>query len=104
MRYNGRGMARRFFGQVIEVERDDETRAPTAFSFGGERHAVARVLTSWQDYGFPNDGRRHTWRQRRHRNYYRLQTADGRRFEIYYDRGVSLDSPNYMRWYVTEEF
>ena len=103
MRYNARGMARRFFGQSISVERGGETRAPTAFAFGGERHAIARTLASWQDFGFPNDGRRHTWRQRRHRTYYRIETDDGRRFEIYYDRGVSLNSPKHMRWYVSEE-
>ena len=96
---------RRFFGQVISVERGGgETRTPTAFSFGGERHAVARILASWQDFGFPDDGRRHTWRQRRHRTYYRVETDGGRRFEIYYDRGVSLNSPKHMRWYVSEEF
>lgn len=99
----GVGMERRFFGQLIEVERDDESRAPVAFSFREERHEVAEILTSWQDYGFPNDGRKHKWIQRRHRNYYRIRTAEGRRFEIYYDRGVSMDNPKYMRWYVTRE-
>ncbi len=96
-------MARRFFGQLITVERDPRSRAPTAFAFRDEKHTVAQVLTSWQDHGFPNDGRRHTWRQRRHRSYYRVRTDEGRDFEIYYDRGVSMDSPKYMRWYVSEE-
>ena len=96
-------MSRRFFGQLISVERDPETREPKSFSFKEESYEVAEIMTSWQDYGFPNDGRKHGWRQRYHRNYYRVETAEGRKFEIYYDRGVSMDSPKYMRWYVTQE-
>ena len=99
----GDKMERRFFGQVIEVERDDESRAPVAFAFKGERHEVAEVLTYWQDHGFPNDGRKHRWIQRRHRNYYRVRTAEGRVFEIYFDRGVNVENPKYLRWYVTKE-
>lgn len=95
---------RRFFGQIIEVERDADTREPLAFSFKDERHTIAVIMTYWQDHGFPNDGRKHTWRQRRHRNYYRVRTNEGRDFEIYYDRGIDMDSPKYMRWYVTREF
>ena len=97
-------MPRRFFGQQISVERDEDTREPMAFSFMDEAHVVGRIMTSWHDYGFPSDGRRHKWWQRFHRNYYRVRTTEGRDFEIYYDRGVSMDSPKYMRWYVTEEF
>ena len=96
-------MSRRFFGQQISVERDPATREPTSFSFKDETHDVALIMTSWQDYGFPSDGRKHTWRQRHHRNYYRVKTPEGRQFEIYYDRGVSMDNPKYMRWYVTRE-
>ena len=97
-------MPRKFFGQQISVDQDPETRDPVAFSFGGESHEVARIMTSWHDYGFPDDGRKHRWWQRRHRNYYRVRTAWGRDFEIYYDRGVSMDNPKYMRWYVSQEF
>ena len=97
-------MSRRFFGQQISVDRDPETHEPTGFSFREEVHEVAQIITSWQDFDMPNDGRRHRWIQRHHRSYYRVQTSEGRRFEIYYDRGVSMDSPKYMRWYVTREF
>lgn len=97
-------MPRRFFGQQISVEQDSNSRQPLSFAFKDETHNIAQIMTSWHDYGFPNDGRKHTWRQRHHRNYYRVRTDDGRHFEIYYDRGVSMDNPHYMRWYVTEEF
>ena len=97
-------MPQRFFGQQISVDQDSETRDPVAFSFGGESHKVAQIMTSWHDYGFPDDGRQHRWWQRRHRNYYRVRTTEGRDFEIYYDRGVSMDNPKYMRWYVSQEF
>ena len=96
-------MARQFFGQQVSVERDPDTQEPTSFSFKSETHAVVEIMTSWQDYGFSDDGRKHKWQERHHRNYYRVQTSEGRKFEIYYDRGVSMDSPKYMRWYVTRE-
>ena len=76
-----------FFGQQISVGRDPETREPTSFSFKDETHEVARIMTAWQDYGFPNDGRKHTWRQRHHRNYYRVETSEGRKFEILLRQG-----------------
>lgn len=95
-------MARRFFGKLIDVEQHPETRAPVSFDLDGERHDIGAVMVSWQDFGMPDDGRKHTWRQRRHRNYFRVRTTQGETYEIYYDRGVSMNSPKHMRWYVTK--
>jgi hypothetical protein len=94
---------RRFFGKLIKVQQHEETRAPVFFAFDGEQHDIQDVMLSWQDFGMPNDGRKHTWIQRHHRNYYRVRTTKGETYEIYYDRGVSMNSPKHMKWYVTKQ-
>ena len=99
----GDEMPERFFGKRIFVQRDEETRRPLSFELDGQEHSIEHVMVSWQDYGFPDDGRKHTWIQRRHRSYYRVRTTEGETFEIYYDRGVSLDHPHHMKWYVTKQ-
>ena len=78
------------YSEVIEVELD-ETRspqAPRAFVCRGVRHEVVEVLTIWADAGFADRGRRkHQWWERRKRNYFRVRTAKGDRWELYLDRG-----------------
>ena len=96
-------MPRRFFGKLIKVQQHEETRAPVSFALDGEQHDIQDVMVSWQDFGMPNNGRKHTWIQRHHRNYVRVRTTKGETYEIYYDRGVSMNSPKYMRWYVTKQ-
>ena len=96
-------MPRRFFGKLIKVQQHEETRAPVSFALDGEQHDIQDVMVSWQDFGMPNDGRKHTWIQRHHRNYFRVRTTKGETYEIYYDRGVSMNSPKHMRWYVTKQ-
>ena len=96
-------MPRSFFGKIIKVQQHEETRAPVSFALDGEQHDIQDVMVSWQDFGMPNDGRKHTWRQRRHRNYFRVRTTKGETYELYYDRGVSMNSPKHMRWYVTKQ-
>jgi hypothetical protein len=51
----------------------------------------------------PNDGRKHKWIQRHHRNYFRVRTTSDEAYEIYYDRGVSMNNPKHMKWYVTKQ-
>ena len=95
-------MPGRFFGKQIEVTLDGKLRLPVSFCLDEKRHIVQEVLSAWPDYGFGSAPlRRHRWWRRRHRNYYRVMTADGEVFEIYHDRGVSLNSPRYRKWYVT---
>jgi hypothetical protein len=93
----------RFFGKIIQVQQHEETRKPLSFDLDGEQHEIQEVMVSLHDYGMPSDGRKHTWIQRHHRNYYRVRTTGGETYEIYYDRGVSMDSPKHMRWYVTKQ-
>ncbi|HAL46509.1 MAG: hypothetical protein FI707_13450 [SAR202 cluster bacterium] len=96
-------MPERFFGKQITVQRHEKTRTPVSFEIDGQEHVIEHVMTAWHDYGFSDDDRKHTWIQRRHRNYYRVRTTEGETFEIYYDRGVSLNNPKHMRWYVTQQ-
>lgn len=95
---------RRFFGKEIAVTVEGELQRPVSFSIDDEEHIVDFLLMGWHDYGFgEGPQRKHRWWQRHHRNYYRAMTTEGRIFEIYYDRGVSLASPQYKKWYVTKE-
>ena len=99
------GVEKRFFGKQIEVKTGGEVVTPEAFKLDNQWHQVEDILTSWPDYSFPSDGRaKHRWWQRHHRNYYIVRTAEGDKYEIYYDRGVSLDDSKHRKWYVTRRF
>lgn len=66
-----------------------EEGIPCEFLWQGKEYRIVKVEKRWQDYGLPPSGspKRQTWRLRRHRNYYRIATVEGRKFEIYLDRG-----------------
>lgn len=97
-------MEERFFGKQIDVATEGDVLRPVSFVLDGEEYLVQHIMASWADYGFGEGPRRkHRWWERHHRNYYRVRTTSGRTFEIYHDRGVSLSSPHYKRWYVTRE-
>ena len=96
---------RRYFGKRIEVTVTGDVQRPASFTLDGVSHLVAEILFYWQDYGFGKaSDRRHTWRQRHHRNYYRVRTTDDEVFEMYHDRGTPSDNPKYRRWYLTRQF
>ncbi|MEE8443440.1 MAG: DUF6504 family protein [Dehalococcoidia bacterium] len=97
-------MAQRFFGQEIQVEVAGDVRQPVSFRLERKDHAITEILNVWPDYGFGNSPpQRKKWWQRHHRNYYRVCTAQGDVFEIYYDRGVSPKNPKYKKWYVSRQ-
>ena len=94
-------MAPQFFSREIEVTVSSELMAPTSFRLGDQEHVISGILEAWHDYGFGRPPlRRKKWWQRRHRNYYRVKTTEGAVFEIYYDRGTSLEHPEYKKWYL----
>ena len=98
-------MDRRFFGKRVDVVTDEGSPNPTELAFEGEIHAVSEILLMWRDYSFPSNFRRHSWWQRRHRNYYRLRTNQERIFQLYFDRGTGKKSDGPVRrWYITREF
>lgn len=69
---------------------------PDAFVWEGTRYEVAEVLAEWHDYNKqrePGSTRRSQAQLDRQRggwgtgrDYYRVRTTDGRRWELYYDR------------------
>ncbi len=76
-----------FIHEEIEVEFARRPGPPVSFAWRGERHEIAEVLRSWPDYGFGPLKYASRWWQRRHRNYFRARTGDGRLVEFYLDRG-----------------
>jgi len=95
-------MPERYFGRQIEVATGGDVKVPVSFRLDDRDHAIVEVVESWPDYGFGTSttGRK-SWKQRHHRNYYRVKTTDGEVYEIYYDRGTSLDHPELKKWFLT---
>lgn len=66
-------------------------RAPDAFLWNDEQHTVSEMLAFWSERG-QAWWQRKQWRGRRQhvsslgRDYYRVRTAQGRIFDLYYDR------------------
>ena len=97
-------MAHRFLGKEIQVTTAGELRHPVAFVLEGQEHAIQEVLAAWPDHGFGSSPPiRKRWWLHHHRNYYRVRTATGEVFEIYYDRGVSLKASKYKKWYASRQ-
>jgi hypothetical protein len=75
-----------FFGEQIEVEKEETSPRPRRFTWRGEVHHVAEVLNERVDAGFGGLPRRsRKWYRRRHRRYYVVKDAKGDVFEIYLD-------------------
>jgi hypothetical protein len=95
----------RFFGRQIEVTTGGEVKVPVAFRYEGREYVIADILESWPDHGFGRSSAgRQRWWQRHHRNYYRVKTAEGEVYELYYDRGTSLKNPEFKKWFLTRRF
>lgn len=94
-------MTPQFFGKEIEVTVSGEVNFPTSFRLGDREYVVSEIIEAWPDYGFGRSHlRRKRWWQRRHRNYYRVKTTEGEVFEIYYDRGTSLEYAERKKWFL----
>ncbi|MFA5309210.1 MAG: DUF6504 family protein [Dehalococcoidales bacterium] len=96
-------MPERYFGQPLEVTTGGDVKTPVAFKLDGRDYTVAEVLESWPDYGFGRSTTSRTWRERHHRTCFRVKTADGAVFEIYYDRGTNLKHPELKKWYLSRK-
>lgn len=77
-----------FIGEMIKVETAGEIKRPVRFTWRGREYVIRAILASWQDFSMPPTLQRPKWIMRHHRNYYHVETEDGRRFEIYLDRGA----------------
>ncbi|RJQ36146.1 hypothetical protein C4552_04270 [Candidatus Parcubacteria bacterium] len=74
-----------FIGQTIRVMTKQEPGwlRPVSFRLDGKEHTVVRVDERWEEHTLGD-----SWWQRRHRVHYAVTVADGRRFELYWDRGA----------------
>ena len=97
-------MPPQFISKEIEVTVSGEVKSPTSFRLGDREYVIAEITEAWPDYGFGKSlsGRKRWW-QRRHRNYYRVKTAEGELFEIYHDRGTSLEQAQHGKWFLTRQ-
>ena len=90
------------YADRIEVELEEEAPVlpgPKAFTWSGQRYVVVRTLRVWQDASFPDRlRRRHRWWERRHRNYFRVQTESGETWDLYLDRGGG------RQWYLSRRW
>jgi hypothetical protein len=96
-------MPERYFGRQIEVTTRGDVRVPVSFRLDDRDHVITEVLESWPDYGFSRSETNKTWRTRHHRNYFRVKTADGAIYEIYYDRGTNLKHPEFKKWFLAQK-
>jgi hypothetical protein len=110
----------RFISEPVAVAFDEEPGlvkrpgCPDRFTWRGETFRVAEKLKEWHDYG--RRGRMaHNMRpahleaaQRRGswgvgRDYYRVRTAGGRVFDLYYDRAPGGAGDRSGAWYLYRE-
>ena len=93
-----------FFGRQIEVATGGDVKTPVSFRLDDREYVITEIMESWPDYGFgKNSAGRKRWWQRHHRTYFRVKTASGEIYEIYYDRGTSLKHPEFKKWFLTHQ-
>jgi hypothetical protein len=110
----------RFVGVSIEIEFDappllqKKPGCPDAFVWQGERYRIVEKLGEWHDYRrrgrmarnmSPDHAavasRRGSWGVGR--DYYRVRTAGGRLFDIYYDRAPQDAGDRVGSWFLFRE-
>ena len=92
-----------FIGEKIDVETGGVVKQPVSLVWRGHEYRVAEILASWFDWGFSSAVTQRDWRTRRHRNYFRLQTDSGERFEIYLDRAPARAEGEWYLYQVMDE-
>jgi hypothetical protein len=75
-----------FISESIEVTRDENDKSPVGFVWRDQSKTITKIISEWQDWGFASGVHKADWRQRRHRNYFRVECDDGGTYEIYLDR------------------
>jgi hypothetical protein len=109
-----------FIGQQVQVGFDQEPTlskqpgCPDRFFWEGQTFEIASLLSQWQDFGRrgrmarnmrPENAakalRRGSWGVGRF--YFRVATASGRYFELYYDRAPKNASDREGAWFLDRE-
>ena len=97
-------MTGKFIGKEIEVTTNGDIKAPVSFRLEGREYEILEVLEYWPDHGYGRTPpKRARWYHRRHRNYYRVKTAEGEIYELYYDRGTGLEHQEFKKWFLTRQ-
>lgn len=110
----------RFIGEPITVEFDSppplekKPGCPNRFVWGDETHAIVSLIAEWHDYGRrgamahnmrPDHAaaatRRGSWGVGR--DFFRVLTAGGRLFDIYYDRAPRSSHQRKGSWVLYRE-
>lgn len=111
---------RRFIGEPIEVSFDrppaltKKSGCPDRFVWAEEEYDVVEKLAEWHDYGrrgrmarnmrpenLARAAKRGSWGVGR--DYFRVRTATGRVFELYYDRAPKDAGDRHGRWILSRE-
>ena len=93
-----------YFGRQIEVTTGGDVKVPVSFRLEGREYVITEIVESWPDHGYGNiPPERKKWYHRHHRNYYRVKTAEGEIYEIYYDRGTQPTHPELKKWFLTRK-
>ena len=89
----------------IRVKRKGIPLSPFSFLFKKKKHVINNILHNWQEYGFDvdveeeEDKDKRDWSTARRRNYYQVETKDGRVFEIFQD----MTDLTREGWFLTKE-
>jgi hypothetical protein len=113
-------MNTRFIGEPITVEFDKEPTfskkrtCPNRIVWGKETLAILNLLEEWRDYGrrgrmaqnmrpenIKKAMKRGSWGVGRY--FFRVQLANGRVFDIYYDRAPKSSDERMGSWHVYQE-
>lgn len=89
-----------FLSEEISMLATSEGGDPIRFCWRGSEHVVVEVLVSWQDWGFSPVAAKRDWKNRRHRNYYQVETDTGWLATLYFDRGFKPSHPR--KWILLE--
>ena len=92
-------MPPKFIGEKITVETTGAVKQPASFTWRDREYTVGEILLNWADWGFAAGATQRDWKTRRHRNYFRVRTTSGEIFEIYHDRGRSVEG----EWYLYQQ-
>ena len=110
----------RFISEEIEIQFDDpplltkRPKAPDGFVWQGHEHRVVELLSAWTDFerrgGMSKNmspehlrtaRKRGSWGVGRY--YFRVETENGRLFDVYYDRAPEDAGDRSGHWYLWRE-
>lgn len=87
----------KFISQEIAVARNESSGDPISFEWSDRKYIISEIIAAWPDWGFSAGApKRKSWRMRRHRNFYRVETDNGDVFELYHDRGLKLEGGKWI--------